>query len=222
MAVEVRKTWAQLKTEHLDRSRQSSDANYDSRAEDFLTQATFDIGRLFKHRIQDEEDTTLVFDLTSLSYALPVDHQTVIALKIVDPDSGKIAKILTPVSFASVIAAQQDEHDGLPQKMAIYKESLHFDKIADKLYTTTLYYQTIPTAPDFATGVPVTERVWDAHILEWSLVLSGFSTGESDVARGALQALQFFLQTTPDSPLKALQLTAPQHDENDLVGGAGL
>lgn len=222
MAVETRLTYDLILTEHLKRSRQETDTGYEARAKQFIVQAVFDLARLVKHRDLDSISTAITFTATDLSYTLPTDCQEVVALKIVDPDEATDYKILVPSGFSSVFQSQQQKRTGLPQAMAVWARKLHFDRLAEKLYTTTLYYYSDPTAPDFQTASPVTppfDRVWDAHILEYSLALSGLASGSQEVSQSALQSLQPFLSGMPDQKLVELELSGPQHNETDRAGG---
>ncbi len=165
----ARRTFAALRTEHIQRAGRVGDTAYTTRAEELIKAAYFELALLFHHHELDAIDTSKTMAVGSNEVTLPTDVQVVMAVVLRAVADGAPIKALklheSRYQFALYAAAS-----GEPSAYTHFGAKLYTDKKAGAAYPLTIYYYKLPTEPDF-TGAATSalSTPWDEVILEQSL-----------------------------------------------------
>lgn len=201
MAALIRRTWAQLKTEHITRAGQTNRASYASRAERFLEVAERDLALRYHQPEMDALDASIVCSTVNPYITAPTDLYSPIGIVLRDPVASAIIKSLNPAGSHNLFAA----YDGtatIPSKYSRYGSLLYFDTIPDAAYKVDLYYYKLPTAPDFSgSASPAIGEAWDERILDLSLARAMGVLWRPDHSVVHAELLKDFLAQTVQRPL---------------------
>lgn len=165
MAPIARRTWAQIKTEAILRAGREDDANFAPRMEQFIAAAYLDLCHIIHHPELDKEDTSLTLTTSTHSFALPSTCYVLVGIWLRDPAGGAFLK--APVYRSPDLTYQEYiDEQRRPDNFSQFGRKVIFPSKPDLAYPTTLFFYADPTAPDFGSGSPEINRVWDEHIIE--------------------------------------------------------
>jgi hypothetical protein len=190
MAVLDRRTWEELKAEHIARMGRVSDTNYAlpaGRAERFLETAYEEICHTWHHYELDGTDSDKAFVKTVNSLDISsLTAYIVVAVARLDRNN-KFEQSLeyqeAKFSFQSYVPST-----GTVTKYTRFGDLLYFDRLPNTTNKLEIRYYKEPTAPDYDAGSPEIGRVWDEAILNLSLAqahtaLWRYDIGQSHEAR---------------------------------------
>lgn len=202
MAVLARRTWVTIKTEVARRSGHTSDTA-DTAAggpiEHSIDAAYRDLCLLYHHFELDKTaaDQAIASGVTSL--ALPVDCYAVIGVLLKQTGGAEIGRL--KFQEAGFLLGSRTATATQPKDYTRFGQTLHFSAPTDAAYKADVYYYSQPAAPDFSSGSPSFDRLWDEHLIQGAtdLVLRGHWAAD----QGAPQAesLAAFLSRVVNPPL---------------------
>lgn len=231
MAPIARRTFDLLKDEHVLRVGRSGDTTYTAaagRAEQFVTAAYLDICRLWHHSELDATATSITLSTSAPSVSLSTitDLDIVVGFVIRAVVGGAAIKGLRKTNdLAGLFAKQRETQPAQPKEYGRFGVSLYFDTKPDAAYPTTLYYYKTATAPDFGTGggavASALRRVWDEHILQYSVALSQGALWVPQHIPAGYQFFQEWLRGAGETPLATGLFAERPRDPAPLGGAVG-
>lgn len=221
----ARRTWAELRTEHIARAGRTGDSAYTARAERMLEGAYRDICHLYYHHALFTEHTALVCVLGQGWVSLPAGVDIVIGFELRYPAvpvapavaNGFLRQLKGPVPATDLFGRRLELSQALPEYFMRGNAKLYFDRLPDQLYKSVLYYHALPTAPAFG-GAATAEigEVWDERIVEWSVERAQNALWVPDLAAAGGQLLREFLMQMPE-PTNSQK---PIPERRNAIGGA--
>lgn len=200
MAVLARRTWDELRDEVIRRCGRVGDSAFTALAERFVEAAYYDLAYTFHHYELDKISTTGVLNTSQDFLAVPADLWINFALWIGDPSTNAFVAALVWEPPSSLLR-RRSTTAAQPAKYTRFGDQLIFPANPDLAYKTTHYYYQIPTAPDFTTGSPVIDRVWDEHIIEGAVAKATRANWDPQSSGMQGELLSEFLATNPQPPL---------------------
>lgn len=212
----ARRTWAQIKTEHVARAGRTGDTAYATRAEALLEAAYFDICHLYYHHALFTEHTAIVLTVGQPWVSLPAGVNIVIGFELrTTPGNAFLAQLKGPLEANAVFAQRLEVAQALPLRFARGASKLYFDRLPDQAYKSVLTYYALPTAPNFLSGSPEIGQVFDERLLEWSVARAQNALWVPELALGTGQLVQEFIAQMPDVRLAA----QPIPERKTAIGG---
>lgn len=215
MTVLSRRTWSDLKTEHISRLGRTSDTNYAPRAERFIESAYYELALTY-HHFELEDENTSVSTSTSAAYvSLPTDTYIVFGVWTQDPGTSDDRKPLAYRNLKQILHAGDPERSAEPKAYSRSGQRLYFDTMPDQVYPLKIFRYIRPTAPDFSSGSPTLDRLWDEVILDLSVARGLSASWEPEAAALAQQRVMEFIERSAQPLLK-------QHPIHDLAASHGV
>lgn len=202
MAAIARRTWATIKTEVARRSGRTSDTadTATNGPIEHLIEAVYrDLCLLYHHFELDKTATNQAIASGATSLALPADCYAVIGVLLKSFAGTEIGRL--KFQEAGYLLGSRTATAAQPKDYTRFGQTLYFPAPADVAYKADVYYYSQPTAPDFSSGSPAFDRLWDEHLIQGAtdLVLRGHWAAD----QGAPQAesLASFLSRVVNPPL---------------------
>lgn len=178
MAALTRHTWSTIKTEVLDRIGRPTDTAAGARVEYWIDAVYRDLCQTYHHFELDAVAEDEAVGAGAVSLDLPADLYVVV-VPVLKSDAGLKLGRLTP-ERASFLVGRDDTTPEKPEKYARHGTKLYFPAPADVDYLVDLYYYRHPTTPDFASGGPEWDRLWDEYLIQGAtdMALRGYWAAE--------------------------------------------
>jgi hypothetical protein len=212
----ARRTFANLRDEHIKRVGRVGDAAYSARAEELIKAAYFELATLYHHHELDAIDTSKTMSTGSNTVTAPTGAYVVMAVVLRAVSDGEPIKALrlneSRYQFALYAAGS-----GEPSSYTRFGSSLYTDKKADAAYPLTIYHYRLPTEPAFVSTTSELSVAWDEAILEQSIA-DAFTAAlwRPDLGQAHQARLDRFLAGVPQLPLRVL--TLPGQPETPTSG----
>lgn len=205
MAVLTRRTWANLRDEALKRIGRSGDSAASSRVEYWIDAVYRNLALTYHHYELDTElvDQALAEDADEL--ALPADCYVLLAVRLKTNAGVDIGRLL-PERASFTIGARSSSTEQ-PKTYARFGAKIYFPAPADDAYKLDLYYYKVPTAPDFSSGSPAWDRLWDEYLVQGACDLAMRGYWVPELAAGHAQSLAAFLDRVVNPQLASGILT---------------
>ena len=217
----ARRTWTELRTEHIARAGRTGDTAYSARAEDFLEASYFEICHLYYQHALFTEHTSIVLVVAQPWVALPAGVDIVIGFELRHPDTNAfLAQLRGPLENNALFGSRLELAQAIPTRFSRGNAKLYFDRLPDVLYKSVLYYYALPTAPVFnGIATPEIGQVWEEKILEWSVARAQNALWVPEISVGNQQLVGEFIQQMPE-PSNS-QKPIPERDRQPLGGAVG-
>jgi len=195
-----RRTWSEIKNEHVSRVAMNGAKGYSDRAYQFLSAAYFDLAALFHH---PELDANVGIDVAvgNAFAALPADVNVVFSCNLLDNATIPLTEIV-PSEFRSVLEFQE-AHSLMQDFSTAPAEPKHWSRYGDQIifkaqtdidYTVHLFYYKTPAEPDFKASNSEMAEIWDERILELSVLRAKTALWRPDLgqADSEVEMLTFY------------------------------
>lgn len=199
MAALTRRTWATIKTEVTLLAGRETDTASAARVE-FWVDAVYRKLCLTYHHFELDTlaaDQALAAGATSVN--LPADCYAVMAV-LLKTNAGVEVRRLTRERAGYLLGRRAGTAEE-PKEYARFGSKLYLPAPADAAYKLDIYYYAEPTTPDFSSGSPAWNRMWDEHLVagaaEWAM--KGYWA--PDVGVPHAETLRDFLQRVVNPPL---------------------
>lgn len=204
MAALTRRTWQEILDEVADRLGHDQDTSIDStsgRAAHWIDYAYRIICLLWHHYELDDVDTSVTLSSGTRSASLPADTHIVMGVGLAT-SGGSQEKRLVHKS-AKFLLQHYTAESAKPDYYTRFGDTLYFDTEADQSYDLSIYRYKEPGAPDYASGSPAIDRLFDYAIIEGAVYLGQRALWRPDLSGSTEQSLMSFLQKVVNPPLAA-------------------
>jgi hypothetical protein len=221
MAPLVRRTWAQLRDEAIACGGGHDYTGYSGRVEFWMEQAYYDICLSWHHYELEASATAAVLE-NDTSIPVPADLFVLMSLHRPNANGGLSKALLLQrthflVANFSGTAADPDSYCRFGSTVL-----LNCPVIAGAVGNWTFRYYKVPVAPDFTSGSPAINRVWDDHLIDATLARLQQRVWRPDLAGVSAQVLdQWIQQQVQPDMVSNIQANMPTLiTQNRPTGGA--
>jgi hypothetical protein len=208
VAALTRRSFSDLRDEVLKRSGRPGDSAASSRVEYWVDAVYRDLCLTYHHFELDTIAADQALAAAASSVSLPADLYALIGVALKTSAGVEIHR-LTP-ERASYLLGRRETTADEPKEYARFGSKLYFPAPADAAYLLDIYYYKEPVAPDFSSGAPAWNRMWDEFLVAGAtdFTLRGFW---SENAIPHAETLKSFLSRVVNPPLASGVL---RDDEN--------
>lgn len=222
MAVLDRRTWDELKTEHIQRMGRVNDTNYAlaaGRAERFLESAFEEVCHTWHFYELDATDS----DIPLVKTVNSIDISSLGAYIVV-----AVARLDSNNKFEQALEYQEARFSfqaymptkGTVSKYTRFGDLLYFDRLPNTANKLEIRYYKEPTAPDFSDGSPEIGRVWDEAILNLSLAQAHTALWRYDIGQAHEARYEKLANSLPQPRLaQVFQYQIPEKPTRTLPHG---
>ena len=205
MAVIGRRTWANIRDEVIKRCGNITSTGFSARVEYCVWSAHLYLCTTYHHFELDKVDASIVLSTSANSITLPSDCYIVLGLRLKDAPGTAILGEVTELDVRRVLA-EYKAVSGQPKRRGRLGNKIYFDLKPAAAYTSELYYNAKPLAPDFSSTSPETDVDVDEHIIEMASNLVSGATSDGPYAGLNRDLLNSWLQAQPRSSTSDLIL----------------
>lgn len=213
MAAIARKTWEQLRDEVMKRVGREDVTAYETRAEYAIDAAYRFLCQTWHHPELDTISGELALASTAFSVDLPNDLYLPVGARLLD-NSSAFVTWLQP-QHPRVLLGRGRSSSGTPQFYCRFGAKLYLDRKADAAYKVEILYYRRPTDPDFASGSPDTDRVFDELIVEWATAIGQGQLWRMDLSQVTLETMRSYLARM-GNPLLVAGTTSDEREESNV------
>ena len=197
MTALTRRTWAQIETEVLARIGRSTGSS--SRAQHWIDAVYRELCLTYHHYELDAIAADQAISSAATSLALPADCYAIFAVLLKSNAGVEIGRLTA--EHARFTLGGQSAAAAQPETYARFASTIYFAQPTDAAYQADIYYYKTPTAPDFASGSPAIDRLWDDVIIRAAadVGLRGYWAPEAAVPQA--ESLKAFLERVVNPPL---------------------
>lgn len=200
----ARRTFVNLRDEHILRAGRVGDSAYSTRAQEFLNAAYFQLATEFLHPELCATDTSQTATLYVNTIALPADCHVVVAavlLQLIPVQGLKPPLVSLALSEARYQFAAYTAVIGRPKEATRFGSTLYCDKRFDDTYPIVIYYLQKPAEPTYAGASSALAVQWDEAVLNRSLAVGLEALWRPDLAAVYEARLDKFLAGVPNPRL---------------------
>jgi hypothetical protein len=191
VAAITRRTWANLRDEALRRIGRQTSSDASGRVEYWIDAVYRDLCLTYHHYELDAIAVDQAIAAAATSLALPADCYVVVAVKLKSDagvELGRLTKDRAGYLLGGVAEAAAE-----PESYSRWASTIYFQAPANAAYKADIFYYRQPTAPDFSSGSPEWDRLWDEYLVAGAVdaALRGYWAPDLAVTHG--ETLKEFL-----------------------------
>lgn len=194
MATITRRDWQSISTEVVARAGGINYSGFAARAEQAIHAAYLDIACLYAHYPLMQYET-FSQPTTQNYHTIPTEAWAILGVAESNATSDAPATPLKRLDFSGYLGSGTLSYTTTERPEAYFVRASYTDPTQyrhlvfavaqlDQARNYYLFYQRLPTAPDFdsTTTYPEIDKVWDEHLIELSLVKIGNLIGDQQLA----------------------------------------